>query len=611
MYTIFVVTSLIFLYGFYRRWRVYRLGKPLNRLDHIIQRIIRYLKRAFAQLRVLLVRLPGIAHAFLFWGMLILFIATAIITIQVDFTQPLFKWEFWKGVFYEYYSLFTDLAGVVVFGMLIVFGVRRYILKPAGLETTWDDKLIYALLMAILFTGFIIEGARMAVTEVQANPTLAVFSPVGLGTARLLLPLGEGTLRELHRLTWWVHFFLVMGFIGIIPYTKLRHILTTPANYLIADLREKGSLAPLDLDSPDIDHFGASRVTDLAWKDIFDADACTKCKRCQDRCPAWATDKPLSPMKVVLQIGEVAFGDPAADLIATVTPEVLWACTTCRACEEICPADIEHITKIMEMRRHMVLMEGKFPGDEVVLAVNNLEVNGNPFGLPPASRSDWMEGLPVERLADGKPVDILYFVGCYASFDKRNQAVARSFIKVCASAGSGWVSWAMRNAAAASRCASWAMNTFTARLPPGISRNSAPMAFRRLSPPARIASTPLSGITASLGWNWRWNTTRSSSSAWSARGHYRSSRRNSILPITTPAISAVIKASLTSRAACWRQVVVAFRKCQRIVWRAFAVAAVVGGYWQRKKLAGVSASNGLEWPRPPAPPRLSQIVLFA
>ena len=435
MYTIFVITSLIFLYAFYRRWRIYRLGKPLNRLDHIIQRVIRYLKRAFAQLRVLLVRLPGITHAFLFWGMLILFIATAIITIQVDFTQPLFKWEFWKGVFYEYYSLFTDLAGVVVFGMLIVFGVRRYILKPAGLQTTWDDKLIYALLMTILFTGFIIEGARMAVTEVQANPALAVFSPVGLGTARLLLPLGEGTLRELHRLTWWVHFFLVMGFIGIIPFTKLRHILTTPANYLIADLREKGSLAPIDLDSPDVDHYGASRVTDLTWKDIFDADACTKCKRCQDRCPAWATDKPLSPMKVVLQIGEAAFGDPAADLIATVTPEVLWACTTCRACEEICPADIEHITKIMEMRRHMVLMEGKFPGDEVLLAVNNLEVNGNPFGLPPATRSDWMEGLPVERLADGKPVDILYFVGCYASFDKRNQTVARSFIKICASAG--------------------------------------------------------------------------------------------------------------------------------------------------------------------------------
>ncbi len=184
-----------------------------------------------------------------------------------------------------------------------------------------------------------------------------------------------------------------------------------------------------------MDHYGASKVTELSWKDIYDSDACTKCKRCQDRCPAWATQKPLSPMNVVLQVGEVAFADPAGDLIAKVTPEVLWDCTTCRACEEICPADIEHIAKIMEMRRHLVLMEGKFDGDEVVTAVNNLEVNGNPFGSPIGARADWAAGLPVEPMDSGKPVDALYFVGCFASFDKRNQAVARNFVNICAAAG--------------------------------------------------------------------------------------------------------------------------------------------------------------------------------
>ena len=435
MYIFFAITCLIFLYAFYLRWRVYRLGKPLNRLDHFVRRVIRYLERAYAQLRVLLVRVPGIVHAFLFWGMVILFIGTAIITIQVDFTQPLFHWTFWKGIFYDYYSIFTDLAGLVVFGMLVYFAIRRYIFKPKGLPTSWEDIVIHALITIILFTGFIIEGARMAVTELYANSRLAAFSPVGLEMARLLYPLGEATLRELHRVTWWVHFFLVMGFIALIPFTKLRHILTTSFNYIFADLREKGSLAAIDLDSPTVDHYGASRVSNLNWKDIYDADACTKCKRCQDRCPAWSTGKPLSPMNVVLQIGEVAFGNPATDLISTVTPEVLWDCTTCRACEEICPADIEHITKIMEMRRHLVLMEGKFPGDEVVAAVNNLEVNGNPFGLSPTMRSDWAEGLPVERLEAGKTIDLLYFVGCYASYDKRNQIVARNFIKICAAAG--------------------------------------------------------------------------------------------------------------------------------------------------------------------------------
>ncbi|MBE3065975.1 MAG: 4Fe-4S dicluster domain-containing protein, partial [Chloroflexi bacterium] len=291
------------------------------------------------------------------------------------------------------------------------------------------------LLIAILLTAYLVEGARMAVTELNSNPTLALFSPVGLLVARLLAGLSESTLREIHRWVWWVHFFLAMGIIVAIPFTKLRHLFTTPINYLFADLREKGSIETINLEAADADHFGVSTLADLTWKDIFDADACTSCKRCQDRCPAWTTDKPLSPMKVVQQIGEVAFNRPQANLIETVTTDALWACTTCFACQEICPADIEHVNKILEMRRYLVLMQGEFPGGEVMTAVNNTEVNGNPFGLAYASRGDWANGLEVQRMADGSAVDILYFAGCYASFDKRNQEVARNFIKICNAAG--------------------------------------------------------------------------------------------------------------------------------------------------------------------------------
>jgi Fe-S oxidoreductase len=226
-----------------------------------------------------------------------------------------------------------------------------------------------------------------------------------------------------------------MSLIAAVPFTKFRHILTTPINYLFADLREKGSIETLNLEAADADHFGAAAVKDLAWKDIFDADACTSCKRCQDRCPAWTTDKPLSPMKVVQQIGEVAFTNPESNLIEVVTSDVLWACTTCYACQEVCPADIEHVNKILEMSRHLVLMQGEFPGAEVQTAVNNTEVNYNPFGMAFASRGDWAEGLEVRHMAEGVKVDVLYFVGCYASFDKRNQVVARNFIKICNAAG--------------------------------------------------------------------------------------------------------------------------------------------------------------------------------
>jgi len=435
MYLFAALTLAILIYGFVKRIRVYRQGKPLQRLDHLPARIVRLVERGLAQLRVMLVKVPGITHALQFWGMLLLFIGTVLILIQVDFTQPLFNLNFLKGTFYLIFSLTLDIAGAVVIVMLCGFLVRRFFYKPKGLVTTTDDYIIYGLLIAILLTAYVIEGARMTVTEVNQNPTLALFSPVGLLVARLLSGLSESTLREIHKILWWVHFFLAMSLIAAIPFTKFRHLFTTPINYLFGDLREKGSLETINLEAADADHFGVSTVVDLTWKDIFDADACTSCKRCQDRCPAWTTEKPLSPMKVVQQIGEVAFTHPQANLIDTVTKDVLWACTTCYACQEICPADIEHVNKILEMRRYLVLMQGEFPGGEVMTAVNNTEVNGNPFGLAYASRGDWANGLDVQRMADGSAVDILYFAGCYASFDKRNQDVARNLIKICNAAG--------------------------------------------------------------------------------------------------------------------------------------------------------------------------------
>ncbi len=191
----------------------------------------------------------------------------------------------------------------------------------------------------------------------------------------------------------------------------------------------------LYLEDEDAETFGAATLKEMTWKDIFDADACTLCMRCQDRCPAFNTDKPLSPMKLVNQIGDVAFTSPDVNLIDTIGKDVLWSCTTCRACEEICPASIEHVSKIVELRRSMVLMEGEFPGEEVMSAMEATEVNGNPLGIGYAERGEWAEELGIKTLAEESDIDILYFVGCYGSFDKRNIAVAKSFVKLCQAAG--------------------------------------------------------------------------------------------------------------------------------------------------------------------------------
>lgn len=273
----------------------------------------------------------------------------------------------------------------------------------------------------------------MAVTELGSP--LAVWSPVGLVVARGLSGLSEAGLRNLHTGSWWLHFALVLGFFVAIPFSRFRHIFTTSANYVFADRRPKGSLATLDLEDETVESFGTAKLGDLSWKDILDSDACTYCKRCQDRCPAYATDKPLSPMKLINQLQDVAFDHPQAGLHETVTSDVLWSCTTCRACQEICPATIEHVPKIIDMRRHLVLMEGQFPGEEVQKAIDNTEVNGNPLGMGYSIRGDWATELGVVSLLEDQAVDILYFVGCYASFDKRNIKVAKAFVQLCQAAG--------------------------------------------------------------------------------------------------------------------------------------------------------------------------------
>lgn len=334
MYLMAAIAFAVCGWGFYRRIPVYRQGKPLDRLDRLSDRVRILLQEVFGQLRVLLVKLPGLLHAFFFWGFLLLFIGTLLVMLQADFTDPLFSLRFLKGPFYLAFKIVLNGAGLIAIAMLLGFAVRRFIVRSKGLQTGKDDYFSHLLLFTILITGFILEGARMAVTEMHANPGLAVFSYGGLPIALFLEGWDPGKVRALHAGLWWFHLVLTVSFIACIPFTKLRHLFITGVNYLFTDLRPKGALETINLEDESLESYGAEKVAELSWKDIYDADACTACKRCQDRCPAWATGKPLSPMRVVQQVGEVAFAFPDASLIETVSREVLWECTTCRACQE-------------------------------------------------------------------------------------------------------------------------------------------------------------------------------------------------------------------------------------------------------------------------------------
>ncbi|HUX37929.1 MAG TPA: heterodisulfide reductase-related iron-sulfur binding cluster [Rectinemataceae bacterium] len=434
MYVLAFSAMALMVWGFLPFFKRWRLGKPLARTDHPLRRLLRAIGIDFGQWLVGRSG-PGKLHAAWFWGFGILFIGTLIVMAQSDFTDPVFKFIILKGRFYDWFSLILDVAGAVAIFALLSLAVRRFVARPKNLETRVEDWLVHLLFALIIVTGFVIEGLRMSVTEIVQNPALAAWSPVGRLVGGLFVGMDGGAAKALHAFLWWFHFALVLAFIVALPRSKLRHIFTTAAAAFFAPLEPKGTIATIDLEDEKITDYGFAKVSDLSWKDIFDADACTKCARCQDLCPAWNSSKPLSPMKLIADIGLAVAKGAEGVLRDSISTDELWACTTCRACQDTCPAGVEHVNKVIDMRRNLALMEGEFPDEGSRKAAENLEVNGNPFGMAFASRGDWAKDLQVVDATSSQDFDVLYFAGCYASFDARNKKVARAFVESCNAAG--------------------------------------------------------------------------------------------------------------------------------------------------------------------------------
>lgn len=432
MYLFAIIAIGILAKGFLQRVKIYKQGVPLDRTDQLGKRLRRMAGNIFLQKKVTRKRWPGMLHGLFFWGFGLLFLGTTLIVIQADFTDLFFDVTFLKGTFYLLFSFTLDIAGLLCIFMLAGLLVRRYFFPPEGLETKKDDAIMHGLLLTILLSGFVVEGSRIAVTEL--GTTLSLWSPVGLLVAKGLSSIDETGLRLLHKITWWFHLLLVMAFIVLIPFTKFRHIFTTSANYIFDSLEPKGKLAKLDLEDEDAETFGTTNLQELSWKDIFDTDACTLCMRCQERCPASATGKPLSPMNVINQLGEIATNDPEASLIDTIGEDALWSCTTCGACQNTCPAAIEHVSKVIDCRRAMVLMHATFP-PELQDTFNSLENQSNPWGFSEDTRADWCKDLDVPLMADKPDADVLWFVGCAGSFEDRSIETSKAIAGLLNKAG--------------------------------------------------------------------------------------------------------------------------------------------------------------------------------
>ncbi|MDZ7399499.1 MAG: heterodisulfide reductase-related iron-sulfur binding cluster [candidate division KSB1 bacterium] len=438
IYPLMIIALALFGYGFYRRIRYWRLGKPDNeRFGNNGQRIKDALLFAMLQWRIVKEKYPGLIHVCIFIGFVLLFIGTVVVSFDYDIWGLILRQSsFLKGNFYKIFSLVLDIAGLVaIIGVLLAL-VRRYIQRPKRLNNLRDDAVILVGLLFILVVGFLVEGARIAAT----NPEWEVWSVVGWRAAKLFSPENA---TAWHRLLWWVHLVTAFAFIAYIPFSKLIHIFTSAANIYFRSLTPKGALPFMDLDKAE--SFGAGKITDFSWKHLLDLDACTRCGRCQDQCPAYLSGKPLSPKKIVLDLlaklnedgrkllsGQTLENNPPL-VGSAVAADEIWACTTCRACIEACPVFIEHVDKIVELRRDRVLMESDFP-TELTATFKGMENNFNPWNIGFASRADWAAGLPVKRIDQGEQAEYLWFVGCAGSYDDRIKKVSVSFAKILAKA---------------------------------------------------------------------------------------------------------------------------------------------------------------------------------
>jgi Fe-S oxidoreductase/nitrate reductase gamma subunit len=392
----------------------------------------------------------GVMHSLIYWGFVLLFLGT--VTLEIDHLLPS-QWKFLEGTVYQGYSLILDVAGIAFLAGLAWAAIRRYGVRPWRIRSKSrpEDAWILLLLGAIGLTGFLTEASRISLL---GRPDFETWSIVGYPLSSLI---SASNASGIHQTMWIIHAVSFFAFLVVLPTTKLRHMFTTPVNLALSPkVRPKGAMkeVPNLMEATDIDSVGAGTVGEFTWKQLLDTDACTICGRCTAVCPANTTGKPLDPREIVLKLGTVAamsaeprlsppVGVDGAITVSSdsvfelITPEEIWACTTCRACDEACPAGIEIVDKILDMRRFKSLMEADFPS-ELGKAYVSMENSSNVYGVDQSTRGDWTDALDFEVKRLGEPgvtAEYLMWVGCAGSFDDRNRNVTIATARLLHKAG--------------------------------------------------------------------------------------------------------------------------------------------------------------------------------
>ncbi|WP_101295240.1 heterodisulfide reductase-related iron-sulfur binding cluster [Halegenticoccus soli] len=446
-YYLSAVAILVFLYGVYGRFARYARGTEdwFERFDDLSGRVAAAAKIVGSNEKQFDRDLyGGLMHAFIFWGFLTLLIGTTILAIDMDiWTKALGQGSFFVGDFYLAYSLVMDALGllfVVGVGMALYrrYAVRNHRLR--GKHTGFEDDAFVWTLFLLGVGGYAIEALRILGTEF---PRFETVSFVGWFGARALQTAGmsPAAAESLYWWGWWSHALLALAFIAWIPYAKPFHMISSFANVVTRDERAGRRLPGVPAD---LDHVNAESIDDFSWKELLDQDACTKCGRCSAVCPAKASDRPLDPRDVILDLkryrmdldaGETEpmpiIADGGESVIATETME---SCMACMACMDACPVEIEHLNSFTRLNRQMTDQGDVRSSMQDVFG--NLMQKGNTFGEAPRKRADWADELDFD-LADARegPVEYLWYVGDYPSYDERNKKVARSLATLFERAG--------------------------------------------------------------------------------------------------------------------------------------------------------------------------------
>jgi len=451
------VASLAFFGWNARRLVSYlRLGKPADRGDRVGARLRKLLVVGFGQSKLLREPVAGVMHFVIFWGFIAVTVGTA--EMVLGGIVPGFSFAF-LGPLYAPLLFVEDMFVVLVLVAVVVAIWRRLITRPHRLMSVEshprhgriDALVILALILVLMVTLLFMNAPD---TGPEGEPHDAMVFSRATGSALASLGMSEAGLGGLADVSWWIHYLVILGFLNYLPYSKHLHILTSLPNVYLSSTGPRSALQPMDFEDEEAETFGALDVDHLTWKGLLDSYTCTECGRCTAACPANLTGKLLSPRKIItdtrLRLLEKARVAPAAsgeeadaetkrildkNLVDDyITEEELFACTTCRACEEECPVEIEHLQSIVELRRGLVLTEGRLP-EETQLALRNLETQGSPWAFGSDQRADWAKDLPVRVLGDGESAEWLLWVGCAGAFDDRAKKITRSFAGILEEAG--------------------------------------------------------------------------------------------------------------------------------------------------------------------------------